>query len=148
GYQRITHADAERLLLDKIAELNLDFDNTGSTQARENLRERLARLGHDNDEAWAQWQKGVNEGVDSFGGFLVAASRVGYAMPPKLRQWSLNFYCGDELGDLSLSRVSKGLTGLRTAIVGVDAEAVQHAARRVAELTEEHKRLTLAWARA
>jgi hypothetical protein len=148
GYQRITHEDAERLLLDKIAEMNLDFDNAGSDQAKQNLKERLARLGHEDDETMEQWQAWINEGIDAFAGFLVDIYGVDYPMLPKVRKWSLNFYCGDEGGDLSLSWVSKGLTDLRTAITSAEEEATQHAAKKVAELSEEHKRLTLAWAKA
>lgn len=50
GYHRISHDDAERLLLDKIRELNLAYHDAGSTQARDNLSERLARLGHEDEE--------------------------------------------------------------------------------------------------
>ena len=63
GYQRITHEDAERLLLDKIKELSLPFDEAASGSARENLQSQLARLGDDDEESRERWWEWLSEGV-------------------------------------------------------------------------------------
>ncbi|HEY1377410.1 MAG TPA: recombinase family protein [Gemmataceae bacterium] len=70
GYQRITHADAERLLLDKARQMGLEFDMLASAGARANLQERLARLGHEDEEARDQWCGWLCQGLDALGDYL------------------------------------------------------------------------------
>src|SRR5688572_16764985 len=54
GAHRITHANAEKLLLDKIKELSLPYDELASVPARENLRERYSHLEGADEEALKQ----------------------------------------------------------------------------------------------
>ena len=71
GYHRITHEDAERLLLNKIEELNLPLDRATSDQARTNLEQRLTRLGHEDEESNRQWTTWFREGCTELVKYLV-----------------------------------------------------------------------------
>ncbi len=146
GYHRISHADAERLLLDKIAEMGLPFEQVNGSAGRDNLQTRLARLGHDDEQSAQQWQTWINEGIDAFAGYLVEIYGVDYPVLPRLRRRALNFYCGEEPGDGSW--VAEGLANLREAILSAEALGVEQAGEKLADLTQQHKSLTLAWVKA
>jgi hypothetical protein len=148
GYQRLTHEEAEQLLLDKIRELNLPFDRDPCGDARASLEARLARLGHDDDEAADQAWAWLREGVNAFSEYLIENYGVEYPVLPMMRKWAMNFYLGDYSGDLSIRRVSEALTDLRGAISAAEADAVQKARAKVASLEQDHRALTLAWAKA
>jgi hypothetical protein len=148
GYQRITHEDAERLLLDKIDELNLPFDETASEEARANLQARLARLGHEREEFVRQWESWLREGVDAFADYLIECYGVEYPQIQRLRLRAAQFYWGDGYGDLSMTQVSARLTDLRTAIATAERVAVEAARKKVAELEAEHAIYTRTWVRA
>jgi DNA invertase Pin-like site-specific DNA recombinase len=148
GYQRITHDEAECLLLDKIKELNLPFDNTTSEEARENLQARLARLGHEDAEAVKRWEISLHEGIDAFAAYLSESYGVDYPALPKLRKWALEFYCGDDVGARLLSRLHRDLADLRSTIQRAEKLAVEEAQRQINLLEEEHRRYTLSWAKA
>ncbi|HEV3255735.1 MAG TPA: recombinase family protein [Gemmataceae bacterium] len=149
GYQRITHDDAERLLLHKIGELGLEYDAGGSEGAKTNLRERLARLGHEDEEFIGQWQRWVREGIDAFADYLVESYGVGYPLLTKLRKWAQAFYLGDDgCGRLSLARVSADLTDLREALATAEQAALETAARKLAGLRADHAAYTRQWVKA
>ena len=58
------------MLLDKIKELSLPFDEAASGSARENLQSQLARLGDEDDDARERWWAWLCEGVDSLLAYL------------------------------------------------------------------------------
>jgi len=148
GYHRISHADAERLLLDKIAELGLEYDAAVSEGARGNIKQRLERLGRLDEESAKQWETILMEGVDAFAGFLTENYGIDYPVLPKLRKWAMNVYLGDgTAGKLSLAKMTKGLGDLKTAIAKVEADTASAAKRELDALREEYAAYTRNWAK-
>jgi hypothetical protein len=153
GYQRITHEDAERLLLDKIKELNLPLEQMSSEGARRNLEERLARLGHADEESTRQFQQWLMEGINALGDYLVELyyrEDDHYREIQKLRAIALRACCGDYDGKPDDYRLFGRvyLAEVRQAVLEAEEAAVSGARRKLSELREEHRRYTLAWAKA
>jgi hypothetical protein len=172
GYQRITHDEAERLLLDKVAELNLPFEETASQGARANLEVRLERLGQDSDEGWDRWLGWIEAGVAAFLDYL----RDNYRMRPEsLQRLEKTARCLYTWGDLHPSHVAglpatpegrlpsaaearrvrrmgpeqrAALDAFRHELREAERAAVAEAGQTVAKLRQDHKALTLAWAKA
>jgi hypothetical protein len=153
GYQRITHEDAERLLLDKIVELDLPFDETASAGARANLEARLARLGHEDEESEKQWQRWMHEGIQALIGHL--AEEYGLDWGPEFRRMqkaACRFYWGHLDGEPDDYRPGGGVVGsladLKRAVQEIEAAGVGEAQRKLGELREEHRAFTLKWVKA
>jgi hypothetical protein len=153
GYQRITHEEAERLLFNKIAELNLPFDRAASEGARTNLQSRLDRLGHADDEAQEQWQRWFAEGIDAFADFIAETypDVADYPAITKVRRLGMRYYLEELNGEADnrpMAGVPLDVAGVRAAVQEAEEEAAGKARRKVVALREEHKRYTLAWAKA
>jgi hypothetical protein len=154
GYYRIGHGEAERLLLDKVRELNLPFEENASAGARANLQARLARLGHEDEESVAQWQRWFAEGIDALADYLVEAHPEAGEHPAvqKVRKLGMSYYCGDldekPDGYRPFKALPVDLAELRSAVQEAEEAAVAQARRKVAELKEEHRAYTKAWAKA
>jgi hypothetical protein len=172
GYHRITHYDAERLLLDKIRELNLPLEQVTSGGARSNLEARLERLGHESDEYADHWGESIEAGVTAFLDYL----RENYRMRPehlqRLEKTARMFYsCGwltrtqvaglpatptghlptpaeaNKVRTLS-AKHNAALAQFKQALQEAEEVAVAVAQKTVAKLRQDHKALTLAWAKA
>jgi hypothetical protein len=137
GYQRITHEAAERLLLDKAKELNLEQESMTSGAARLNLQDRLARLGHEDEQSNQQWKKAFEDGLDAFADYLSEEyPEMDWRELQKMRKQAWRFYCSERLEDL------------RNDIQKAEQRAVQAARSKLSELRSEHTSLTKSWARA
>ena len=154
GYQRITHADAERLLLDKIKELGLPFEEDSSKEARTNLQARLARLGHEDEKSIKQWECWVQEGIDALAAHLIDEHPAAGEWPliQRLRRLAMNFYLGDLDGEADEGRKLRGLpvslADLKKAVQEAETLGVGEAQRRIAELRAEHASYTRQWVKA
>jgi DNA invertase Pin-like site-specific DNA recombinase len=159
GHRRISHDDAEKLLLDKLRELNVELETLASAGARANLQARLERLGQDDEEMVEQWYGWLDEGLLAFMAYLramrIPSSHdyatatdwwVEYHLPP----WNTPHpdHAGQDVGSYSLAEFKKGLPTLRDAVRRVEEVEVWEAKAKLAELRAEHKTLTLAWAKA
>ncbi len=78
GFHTIKHDEAEQMLLDKLAEQNVEFDRVMSAAARENIEERLARLSNDEDFS-REFQAHATVGYQRSGGLL--GEGVRYQLP-------------------------------------------------------------------
>jgi hypothetical protein len=149
GYHRITHGDAERMLLGKVEELGLEFDRAACDGAKANIKERLARLGHEDQRAVDRWEEWVDEGIKAFVRYLADVHGLRDYALGDVSHLGINHYaCGEDNGDVRLDAVAAGLTDLRAAITAAEQAAVDKARGRLAALKQEHKTLTLAWAKA
>lgn len=66
GAHRITHKDAEQLLMDKIKELNLEYETLKSVAARENRKELLANHEEFDLPLLNEREEFIQEGIDTF----------------------------------------------------------------------------------
>jgi hypothetical protein len=176
GYHRIRHEDAERLLLEKVRELNLPFDAEASTGARANLDARLERLGIEGEEASERWAGWVEDGVQA----LLAYLKENYPMRPasltRLEKTARSLYSHgwltfDQIAGLPADPAAALPTGadvkklreagrvlpaenraalekFKEALADAERWAVEEAGRKLAELRQEHRTLTLTWAKA
>src|SRR5262249_30279118 len=67
---------------------------------------------------------------------------------PKLRRRALFLYAQDSDGDASLAWAARGLGKLRQEIVNAERAAVEKAHKKLTDLREDHRKLTLVWAKA
>jgi hypothetical protein len=172
GGYRITHEDAERLLLDKIAELSLPFEETAGAGARENLKARLERLGHDGEDAEWKFDAWVEEGITAFVSYL----KTTYHMRPealrRLEKSARSLYLMGKLTKVQVASLpatpaaplpdvaaanevysltpehKAALAAFKAALKEAEDAAVAEARKKLAELREEHKTLTKNWAKA
>lgn len=148
GYHRITHEDAEQLLMDKIKKLNLPLDKGASDGARVNLQERLARLGHEDEESVRQWEVWVQEGINDLADYFNEAYQPDYKVLQRLRKLALRVYCDEKIEDQDFTRLPLALREFNKALREAEQQAVRQAKNKVDEIREEHRSLTLSWARA
>jgi hypothetical protein len=151
GYHRITHEDAERLLLDKVRELNLPFSPPSSQGARASLEERLERLGTADKESLEAWWKWLREGVKDLIAYLSAEHPEieGYPQTRRLHSFAYHAYTDDrEEGSISLPDGKKLVVDLKKAVKEVEGAAVVEAKKKLTELDKEHAALTRSWAKA
>jgi predicted site-specific integrase-resolvase len=142
GYFRISHDDAEKMLLDKIKELDLQYDNAPSEQARSNIANQLNRLDKFEEEALDQWMKQFEEGVTALLGYLAREYGLKPRTLAKLRTLAEQFYHRHTLRPGWFEGVPVKLRQFRQAIVAVEREGVEVAERKVSELTAEMRAYT------
>jgi hypothetical protein len=171
-----SHDAAERLLLDKIEELNLPFNNEASAGARANLDARLDRLGIDGDRAHWQWERWIEDGIQA----LLAWLKENHAMrPDALQRLQKTAHCLYTSGWLTPDQVfaipehpmaavptgaaarqwhkaggvltdahRAALARFKREMEAAERWAVEEAERKLAGLRQEHRTLTLSWAKA
>ena len=149
GYQRITHEDAERLLLDKIKELSLPFDEAASGSARENLQSQLARLGDDSEVSRERWCEWLSEGVDALLVYIKDAYGLSGDALQTIEYAAKDFYkLGGKLSHRYCKTLPMVLAEFGKAVREAEKAAVEAAKQKVAKLREEHRILTLNWGKA
>ena len=65
GAYRITHEEAEKLLLDKIKELNLEYDKLTSEIARASMNEQITKLRREGTQQVGGWFDLLSEGAEA-----------------------------------------------------------------------------------
>jgi DNA invertase Pin-like site-specific DNA recombinase len=154
GYHRINHEEAEQLLLDKIAELNLPYAAAASAGARANIQERLARLGYADDEAAEQWQAWFSDGINALAAYLAEEfpEVAEYPQILKLRKLAFSQYAGDLDDEPDHYRpfavLPIDLAAVRAAVHEAEAAVVKQAREKLTALEAEHAAYTRAWVRA
>jgi hypothetical protein len=140
GYQKVNHADAERLLLDKIAELNLTYDVLASGGSRDNLQKRLELLGQESARSEQLALDYLTERVETLNAYFTEA--LGWKAPPIRGS-------GEDGDGWWFDKKARG-KGRDETPDSYDVEAwdVTRAKAKLAALTEEHAALTLKWAKA
>jgi len=148
GYHRITHEDAERLLLEKIGELNLPLDKAASVGSRENFEKRLARLGHEDEESEKRWADWIEQGINALMSYLDEAYDLDVRTFRRLRKLAARHYWEDEINTASFGHLPVSLREFKRAVHEAERAAVAKAERKLAELRTEHRTMTLQWAKA
>jgi hypothetical protein len=154
GHQTITHADAEQLLLDKVKELNLQFDQLASGGARATLKDRLRLLGVEDEQSLQKWQGQVDEGIEAFFDWLEQSGidpDHGQRLRQVLAQHAANYYTGAVNGTLKrpgAATLAGLLDRVRDAIVESETLAVERAGAKLATLREDLATYTRNWVKA
>jgi hypothetical protein len=145
GYQRITHRDAELLLQEKIAELNLAYDASRSHVARQNLKSRLAHLRRQDADKHEEWRVAFEAGVDAFAEYLNETyPDLRSDVFRKLRKLATEFYLGG-IEKQPVAGLPFTLERFRNAVREAEEVAVKSAKKKLAALETEHAAYTRAW---
>jgi hypothetical protein len=172
GYYRISHDDAEQLLLDKVRELGLPLDDAQSVGARANLQTRLERLGHDSDEYADRWGEWVETGVTAFLDYLKETYNMRPESLQRLEKTARMFYGSGWLTRAQVAGLpatptsppptaaeanktrslgpehKAALAAFKQELLEAEGAAVAEARQTLAKLRQDHKAMTLAWAKA
>jgi hypothetical protein len=154
GPHRITHDDAERLLLDKIHELQLPFEATASEGLRAMLQARLERLGLDDEESSKVWEQWVSEGIDALADYLMEQypEAAEWPMIQKLRKLAFYHYWEDLDGRRDEYRpcavLPINMAELRQAVQEAEDLTAGQARQKLTELRQEHEAYTKNWVKA
>jgi hypothetical protein len=147
GYHRIRHDVAEKLLLDKIAEHELNYDDSASDAAREAMRSRQANIQGEDKTAYEQWQKWLDEGLAALVSYLERHfPKLKGSEIEQLKQIADHFYFDDyNMPDWGAENSPITLAKLQAAIAAAETAAANDAADRLAKATADHARLTKLW---
>lgn len=151
GYHAIRHDEAERLLLDKLAELGVAFDQAGTEQARLRLEERHKLLGEEARELAAKRLQLASEGIEAYAEEVrrrlpdVDTSIVQSVTATLAKAKALVIQAD---GSAKAFPLEYTLDALRQSVGTVEDTVCATAKAKAEELTREHKALTLAWAKA
>ncbi len=154
GYHRISHEDAERLLLQEIEKRDLQFDDVQSGQARANIEQRLANLGQSDVQIESRWQEWFKDAINGFCDHLNRNYDLPTDVYMKLRKQTHRFYCEPETyfdpvpGSAFARQLPDSLLELREAIESAERMAVSSAEIKLVDLRREHASYTKAWAQA
>jgi hypothetical protein len=176
GYHAISHDDGEQLLLDKIKELNVPFDFEASAPARTNLEARLERLGWDDEEAHDRYREWIEQGLQALVDYLKENYAIKPAALTRLQKTARSLYSYgcltfDQIAGLPANPTAPLPTGadvseqrkagrkvthkheaalanFKQAMQDAEQWAIEEARRKLALVKEEHKTLTLKWAKA
>lgn len=148
GYQRISHAEAEQLLLNKITELNLRYDDTPCIGVRENLAGRLSQLESADDDARLRWWSWVSYGAKALVAYLKQTIELEPRVARRLDKLAIQFYRWGRLSRGQLDGLPVAIADFGRAVKESEDKTVEQAKEKVFAMTADHKQLTLAKARA
>lgn len=148
GYHRISHKDAEQLLLDKIKELDLAFDPEASEGIRQAITNEIECL-EESDEAGREliWRQ-ITEGVSALVDYFKETYELSDGELRQLKTASRSFYRFGKLSKKWAKHLPLALREFKTAVGATEKMAVADAQRRLAELIQEHESYTKAWVKA
>lgn len=146
GYHRIAHDDAERLLLDKIKELDLEFNQFKAELAVKSVEDRVTQLRGKDAAVDKQIEQQFTQGIDAFRRYLAENGFKGKRLDRVLGQIRC-FYIGMRPKSFKQD-FPVTVAKFYKLIKDFEAEEVAEASRRMAELDADHEKLTLSWARA
>ena len=148
GYHRISHSEAEQLLLDKIRDLGLTYDSVASQGARGNLEKRLSDLSRADESSEEQWSDWLLESVNEFAGFITNHYAISdYRTLQRLRKAAVEFHTEDDLSSVSFARLPITLAKFTKVIKTVEADAIEGAKKKIVTLDADHRAYTLAQAK-
>ena len=149
GAHRITHADAEQMLLDKIRELNVPFDESASDPARDNLRQRYGKLEEADEEALQQLWTWIDEGANALVTYMKKTAGVKGRAVSSLEKLAKQYYRTGSTAAFKNPRnrelLPVALADFKKAVKEAEAAEVDYAREKVAELRKQHKACTLDW---
>lgn len=148
GYQRITHEEAERLLLDKIAELNLEYEGSISEHVSASIKGRINRLTDDDKESWKQWETWIEPGVGVLLDYLKQSCGIKGRALSGLEKLARRFYLGAEMSEQWFEDERLAMREFREAIKEAERIAVDEAKQQVADFKREHASYTRNWGKA
>ena len=151
GYHRINHDVAEKMLLDKIAQLSLEFDESSSEQIRANVENQIARLDHNEFEALDQMNEWVEQGVESLLAYMKQSFKLNAAKLEAVEKAARRHYKGRAepvSRGKAKSELPISLAELKATIKEAEAAEVESATTRIAELKEDLGRYTRNWNKA
>lgn len=151
GYQSIRHDDAERMMLDKIADEDLRYEADVSERSRKNLEEHVRRLDAADDAADDTWGEVIDEGINAFVGYIFEhyGPVNDYREVRKLRRMAERMYADRDNADVTpLRRLGLDESQLRDAVNAAERRTAEHARERLESARDEHRAMTVAWAKA
>jgi predicted site-specific integrase-resolvase len=138
GYHRISHDDAEKLLMDKINELDLQYDSVASDEARSNIASQVERLNEHDEEAQKLWETYFKEGTQAFLEYIKRECRPNAKALAKLKEVAESFYGGAQiLRSKSFDGLPMKIEEFRKIVASIDREGVEKAKDDANRLTEE-----------
>ena len=146
---RITHRDAEQLLLDKIKELNLECEELKGDGARGNLNTRLEALDqsdvHTEEHVWQV----VSEGSEALANYFRTEFKIkDQGVLDQLEKSAFDFYWEKEPGKAAFRGTPVTVARFKAAVDAVEKAAVAGAKKKLASLNHEHASITKSFTRA
>lgn len=148
GYQRITHEEAEKLLLNKLEEIGQQLDEEASKHAKLVLEDRLKLVGIRCREAYDQFVEWATQGVQALLDYFEQTFQVSGEDLERLGQLAINFYEGLRVYESDFSGLKIDAEEFAKAIRVVEAAAVAKAEGQLVALEEEYRRYTISWVKA
>ncbi len=145
GYHRITHRDAEQLLLNKLTSLGLQYDESVCEPARNHLRLQLSRLYDAEDEMRDQWGGWLQAGVDAVEEYCQDTFGLDEPCLKTIRCATRNFYrLGGKESHHCKGKLPQCVADIRQTVKAAERTITEKAKKRLTELKEKHYKLTIA----
>lgn len=148
GAHRITHADAEKLLFDKIAERQLPFDEASSKMARTQLHRRMESLENEDAVSEMQFDQWIEDGVKALASYLRETYEISTAQINSLKKTAHCFYNMGIVPKNQLADMPLKWSEFREAVKAAEVAAVDYAKRKIATLKAKHLQVTRKFAKA
>lgn len=149
GYHRITHAEAEKMLIEKMRSLGLSCDKVVSQGARNSIKKQLEELANRDGIADDQWDAWLDWYLDDFIKYVTEHLAISDNRKIK-RLWRAAceaFYDVEPYPEM-YDHLPISIKKFKKALVMAETEAVKRAKLELAALEEDHRSYTLAQAKA
>ncbi|ADB16920.1 Recombinase [Pirellula staleyi DSM 6068] len=150
GFNTIAHDYAEQLLLNKLKEMGVGSKVSEGTMIRGGLDERLAQLGHADEESSKLWSQYFSEGLKAFAVYITESfpDLDDYKEIQRLKKLAASFYFKEDVDCFSFARLPiKNIRQLREAIIAAEGTIVGKAMEKLSKLKREHEYCTEKWLR-
>lgn len=148
GYQRITHEEAEQLLRNKVKEIGRMLDEQASVHAQLTMQERWRLLVDLDQQAFHEFLDWVNEGCEALIDYLESNYRLVGDELERVVALATKFYENLRVFNRDFEGLRISTDEFAAAVRAVESASVADAEKELAVLVDEHRRLTLSWAKA
>lgn len=148
GYQRITHDEAEKMLLEKLGSLGKRVEVIEGEHGKINIIGRLKKLDEQDDESMPGWESWMIDGVtllEEYFGEVFPEYRGDIRLTRAAIEYMIN-PSDEEVAEREGLPISRDR--MEIALMGLENKMVTEATERVKKLREEHTALTRSWVRA
>ena len=145
GFHRITHDDAEALILGKLKEIGHDLGKTSGKKSRAKLEERISDLESEHEDKTWQTEKLIREGTEALIKYLGENYQVSKASLQKLQGRLSAMYRWGAIPHRWREDLPFEYEEIREAVREAEAEAVANVKREYQILEEKHAKKTSEW---
>jgi hypothetical protein len=148
GYHRISHAEAEEMLLAKVRELGIQYEELRSDEGRKTIVRQINRLQDADETEREKWHEWLSTGVAALVEYMREEMGVQGAALQRIEKMAASFYRWGKVKPEMFKGLPLKLQEFKEAVDLAEEADMMRARQELARLDDEHGRYTFAFAQA